>query len=77
MAVSAVTVALIAAGGTALGALVGSATGGVMDVFLDHVRERRRVKVEARMVRVDLTMAASRLKTIEEARHGGASRNCR
>jgi hypothetical protein len=66
MAVSTESVALIAAAGTAVGALIGSATGGVMDFWLDRARERRRAKVGARMVRAELAMAASRLKAIED-----------
>jgi membrane protein YqaA with SNARE-associated domain len=66
MAVSAETVALIAAGGTAVGALIGSTTGGLVDFWLDRARERRRAKVGARMVRADLALAASRLKAMED-----------
>jgi hypothetical protein len=68
MAVSTEAVALIAAGGTAVGALIGSVAGGAVDFSLDRARERRRAKVGARLVRVDLALASSRLKSMEDER---------
>jgi len=66
MAASTETVAFIAAGGAIVGSIVGSTVGGTMDFVLDRLREGRRGRVGARMVRVDLSMAASRLKNMEE-----------
>src|SRR5438105_11466197 len=68
MAVGTEAVAFIAAGGAVVGALIGSVAGGAVDFSMERVRERRRAKVGARMVRVDLTLAASRLKAIEDER---------
>ena len=63
--VSAETVALIAAAGAALGALIGAASGGVVEFLLDRAREKRDAKVGARLVRLDLALAASQLKAAE------------
>ncbi len=60
------TIAWIAVAGTALGALIGSASGGVVEFVLDRLREKRAAKVGARLVRVDLALAASQLKAAED-----------
>lgn len=62
---SAETVAWIAAGGTAAGALIGSAAGGVVSFFLDRAREGRRGFAGARLVRLDLSLMASALRDAE------------
>ncbi len=59
------TVAYIAAAGTAVGALIGAATGGVVSFRLDRAREKRRAKVGARLVRLDLSLLASALRDAE------------
>jgi hypothetical protein len=63
--VSAEAVAWIAAGGAVAGALIGSAAGGVVDFLLERQRERRDAKVGARLVRLDLALAADQLKQAE------------
>jgi hypothetical protein len=64
--VSGDVVALIAAGGTAAGALIGSAAGGVADFILDRAKERRRALAGARLVRLELSLMAS---TIRDSEH--------
>src|SRR5262249_14806907 len=71
--VSAETVAWIAVGGTAIGALLGSTTGGVVDFVLERLRERREAMVGARLVRLDLAMAGPFLKGFGEDGRGGAT----
>jgi hypothetical protein len=65
---SAETVAWIVAGGTAAGALIGSAAGGVVSFRLERARERRRALAGARLVRLDLAPMASALR---DAEHDG------
>jgi hypothetical protein len=59
------TVALIAAGGTAAGALIGSTAGGVVSSVLERKREKRRAFARARLVRLDLSLMASALRDAE------------
>lgn len=66
MAISTETVAWIAAAGASGGALVGATAGGVVDFGLDRLRERREAKVGARLLRLDLALAASQLKDAED-----------
>lgn len=66
MPVSAETVAYIAAGGTAVGALIGATAGGVVDLLMARSTVKRRAKVGARLVRGDLAMAASHLRSAEK-----------
>lgn len=66
--VSAETVAWIAAGGTAAGALIGAATGGVVRFVLDRAQERRRAFAGARLVRLEISLTASALR---DAEHDG------
>jgi hypothetical protein len=63
--VSTETVAWIAAGGTATGALIGSAAGGLVSFALERARERRRAYAGARLVRLDLSLTASALRDAE------------
>jgi hypothetical protein len=63
--VAAETVALIAAGGTAVGALIGAATGGAVNYSLDNLRNRRQARIAARLVRRDLHLAASHFSVVE------------
>ena len=60
------TVAWIAAAGAVLGALIGASTGGAVDFVMERMREGRDAKVGARLVRLDLALAASQLKQTEE-----------
>jgi hypothetical protein len=66
MAASTETVAWIAAAGATAGALVGATVGGLVDYALDRLRERRDAKVGARLVRLDLALAARQLKEAEQ-----------
>lgn len=66
--VSAETIAWIAAGGTAAGALIGSTSGGVIEFLLDRARERRRALAGARLVRLEIALTASALR---DAEHDG------
>ena len=59
-------VAAIAAGGAALGALVGATAGGLVDFVLERKREKRQALVGARLTRLDLSLAASTLKSSED-----------
>jgi hypothetical protein len=65
--VSAETAAWIAAAGAAGGALIGATAGGVVNFVLERVRERREAGVGARLVRNDLFVAASQLKSAEDS----------
>jgi len=64
--ISAETAAWIAVVGTALGALIGATTGGLVDFVLERLREARDAKVGARLVRLDLALAASQMKEAED-----------
>ena len=59
------TVALIAAGGAILGALIGAASGGVVDYLLERQREKRRAKIGGRLVRLDLREVVTTLRGAE------------
>jgi hypothetical protein len=63
--VSSETVALIAAAGTAAGALIGSTSGGVIQFRLDRAREKRRAFAGARLVRLEISLTASALRDAE------------
>jgi hypothetical protein len=63
--VSSETVAWIAAGGTAAGALIGSTAGGLVSFAVERARERRRAFAGARLVRLDLSLTASALRDAE------------
>jgi hypothetical protein len=65
MSTSATTVAWIAAGGTAAGALIGSAAGGLVSHALERARDRRRAVAGARLVRLDLALTASAIRDAE------------
>jgi hypothetical protein len=65
MAASTETVALIAAGGTAVDALVGATAGGLVDFVLDRIRDRREAKVGARLTMLDLSRATSQIINAE------------
>jgi hypothetical protein len=65
-AISGETVAWIAVIGTTAGALIGATAGGVVDFVVERRRERRRALIGARLTMLDLTLAASRLKSAEE-----------
>jgi len=58
--------AWIAVVGTALGALIGATSGGLVDLVLERMREARDAKVGARLVRLDLALAASQMKDAED-----------
>jgi hypothetical protein len=62
---SAETVAWIAAGGTAVGALIGSTAGGLVSHALERARDRRRALAGARLVRLDLSLTASAIRDAE------------
>jgi hypothetical protein len=66
--VNAETVAVIAAGGTALGALIGAAAGGIVQAFLDRARRKQLAQVGARLISLDLLHAANMMKAAEEDR---------
>jgi hypothetical protein len=59
------TVAWIAAAGTAAGALIGSAAGGLVSFALERARERRKALAGARLLRLDLSLTASALRDAE------------
>jgi hypothetical protein len=63
--VSTETVAWIAAGGAVAGAAIGSAVGGVVRFVLDYAGSRGKAKAGARLVRLELALAASRLNDAE------------
>lgn len=63
--VSAQTVAWIAVIGATGGALIGATAGGLVDFLLERARERRDAKVGARLVRLDLAVAADQIKAAE------------
>jgi hypothetical protein len=65
--VSAETAAWIAVLGAIGGALIGATAGGFVDFLLARVRERREAVVGARLVRNDLFVAASQLKSAEDS----------
>jgi len=47
------------------GALIGATTGGIVDFVLERLREKRDAKVGARLVRLDLALAASQIRSAE------------
>ena len=59
------TVAWIAAAGTAVGALIGSASGGAVEFGLERLRQGRLARIGARLLRVELAFAASLIKLVE------------
>lgn len=65
MTVSTESVAIIAASGAILGALVGASAGGIVNAKLDRIRERRDARAGARLVRADLDAIAQQLEEAE------------
>ncbi len=61
-------IALIAAGGTAVGALIGSTSGRIIDFWLDRARERRNARTAARLIRGDLEWCVAVLDGLHEGR---------
>ncbi len=51
--------------GATLGALIGATAGGFVDFTLERLREGRDAKVGARLVRLDLALAAGQIKDAE------------